>query len=124
MTPAQVRKLALALPETEERDHFGNPSFRTTRAIFATLQVDRRTAHLLKLEPDEVASLGDAPGFSVQHWGKQSYLRAALAEVDASLFEELLVTCWRRVASKRALAAFDGGETSAPIAKRPRKRRG
>src|SRR5690349_7953723 len=33
----QVRKLALALPEAVEQDHFGRPSFRVRGRIFATL---------------------------------------------------------------------------------------
>jgi hypothetical protein len=32
-----VRRLALALPETVEQDHFGNPSFRVRGKIFATV---------------------------------------------------------------------------------------
>jgi hypothetical protein len=33
----RVRSLALALPETVEQDHFGNPSFRVRGKIFATV---------------------------------------------------------------------------------------
>jgi hypothetical protein len=32
-----VRELALALPQAEEHDHHGRPSFRVTGKIFATL---------------------------------------------------------------------------------------
>jgi len=109
MTPAQVRKIALALPGAAEQDHWGNPSFRAGGRIFATMQLAAKTAHLLKLEPEEVEAFGQAPGFSVEHWGRQSYLRAVLARVDTGLFEELLVTCYRRVAPKRALEALDAG---------------
>jgi hypothetical protein len=33
-----VRELALALPETEEQDHRGHPSFHIRGKIFATLR--------------------------------------------------------------------------------------
>ena len=37
MTPNDFRKLALALPETEERAHMNHPDFRVAGKIFATL---------------------------------------------------------------------------------------
>ena len=36
MTPNDFRKLALALPETEERAHMNHPDFRVAGKIFAT----------------------------------------------------------------------------------------
>ena len=34
-----ARKIALSLPGTEEKDHFGMPSFRAHNRIFATLRI-------------------------------------------------------------------------------------
>ena len=43
MTPADFRKLALALPEAEERTHMNHPDFRVGGKIFATLAIPTRT---------------------------------------------------------------------------------
>ena len=55
MTPAEVRKLALSLPEATEQDHWGNPSFRVKgkKALFEQLMISawRRVA------PKKVAAL-------------------------------------------------------------------
>ena len=40
MTPADVRKLALGLPEAEEKAHFGKADFRVRNKIFASLPDD------------------------------------------------------------------------------------
>jgi len=44
MTCAAMRKLALALPEAEERAHHGHPDFRVRGKVFATLWPDERRA--------------------------------------------------------------------------------
>ncbi len=43
-----VRKLALSYPETDERDHWGRPSFRIKKKIFCTLWPKEKRA-VLKL---------------------------------------------------------------------------
>ena len=37
ITAGAARKMALRLPEAEERGHWGRPSFRVRNKIFATL---------------------------------------------------------------------------------------
>jgi hypothetical protein len=108
MTPAQVRKVALSLPEVTEQDHWGKPSFRVKGRIFATMQPEAKTVNLLKLAPEEQDMVVGEKAFKILAWGKQPYVQVDLATVDAALFEELLVTCWRRVAPKRAIAAYEG----------------
>jgi hypothetical protein len=51
-----VRELALALPEVEEHDHWGRPSFRIRGKIFATLWPAEQRA-MLKLPLAEQAAL-------------------------------------------------------------------
>lgn len=123
MTPAQVRKAALSLPEVTEQDHWGNPSFRVKGRIFATMREGERNVNLLKLTPEEQDMVSASPGFSLLTWGKMTYLQVDLRRVDPGLFQELLVTCWRRVAPKRALAEHDGAPAPKKAAtKTPRRR--
>src|SRR5207247_11358514 len=59
ITPALVRRLALALPETIERSHFSRPDFRVRNKTFATLPPDGQTV-VLRLAPADVDALVSA----------------------------------------------------------------
>jgi hypothetical protein len=50
-TAAQMRKLALVLPEAEEKSHFEQPDFRVRNKIFAGLSRDGTEGNL-KLAPE------------------------------------------------------------------------
>src|SRR3954466_6457253 len=56
ITPALVRRLALALPEAVESSHFSRPDFRVHNKIFATLPPDGQTV-VLRLAPANVDTL-------------------------------------------------------------------
>ncbi|WP_438040993.1 MmcQ/YjbR family DNA-binding protein [Sorangium sp. So ce128] len=125
----EFQRLALSLPEAEEQDHFGKPSFRVRGKIFATHWVAEERA-VLKLSLEEQDSLVQAQPdvFSVTPWGHQGWTRVELRRVDRTLLEELLVGAWRRVAPKRVVAQWDAGrsgKTAAPpgAPSRPRRRR-
>ena len=61
MTANDFRKLALALPETEERAHMSHPAFRVAGKIFATLGYPDKSRGMVKLSPE------DQPDFSKDH---------------------------------------------------------
>jgi hypothetical protein len=105
-----VRELALALPEVEEQDHWGRPSFRVRGKIFATLWPDEQRA-MLKLPPTEQAALimldpetfSAAPGT----WGERGSTYVQLQTVEHAAFLAALKTAWRGVAPRRLIAATD-----------------
>ena len=103
----QVREFALSLPESEEHAHFGRPSFRTRKRIFATLPDDE--AAVLKLPLDEQAAVVESMPevFSVGPWGHQGWTRADLTRADPEMIGELLELAWSRIATQRALKARD-----------------
>ena len=107
VTARELRRLALSLPETEERPHRGRPSFRVRGRMFATVQPRSKRA-VLKLSPDEQAVLGQVQPNVFRHtlWGDQGWTSIELQGVDPWLFEELLVGAWRRLASRRAVARW------------------
>ena len=117
-TAAQMRKLALALPESEEKSHFDQPDFRVRGKIFAGLTVDGKEGNL-KLTP-EVQSmvLDESSGAftpAAGAWGRSGWTRVDLARVDLGALEELLLDSWRLVAPKRLVAAHDAsGKGEAP----------
>jgi hypothetical protein len=53
VTAKDFRKIALSLPETEERSHMSHPDFRVAGKIFATLGYPDKTRGIVKLSPEE-----------------------------------------------------------------------
>ena len=105
-----VRELALALPEVEEQDHWGRPSFGVRGKIFATLWPDEQRA-MLKLPPAEQAALImlDPATFSAVPgtWGERGSTFVQLHTVEQADFLAALKIAWRGVAPKRLLTAVD-----------------
>jgi hypothetical protein len=104
-----VRALALALPEVEEHDHWGRPSFRVRNKIFVTLWPDEQRA-VLKLSRADQSALAqlDPEIFSPVPgtWGEQGSTNVQLARIEHAMFQQVLSTAWRQVAPKRLIAAY------------------
>ena len=58
-TPADFRKLSLALPEVEEKSHFEQPDFRVRNKIFSDMSPDGNRG-TLKMTPEMQHMLLDA----------------------------------------------------------------
>lgn len=129
MTPEELRRVALALPEAHEEPHFERTSFRAGNKIFATMTADgleamvkvsdaKRLQELLKAQP--------ATFFSYGKWTvRYRALGVRLARADDILMRELLTNSWRVIATKRALAEFERSHgTAQPQARRAAKSRG
>ncbi|HTE16936.1 MAG TPA: MmcQ/YjbR family DNA-binding protein [Armatimonadota bacterium] len=100
-----ARELALSLPGADEHEHWGRPSFRVRKRIFATLWPDEQHA-VLMLSPDDQAALialhpeafSPVPG----GWGARGATSVRLGQVEREELMDVLETAWRRVAPKRA----------------------
>jgi hypothetical protein len=102
MTAAQVRKLALALPETVEQEHWGNPSFRVRGRIFATVPDDGHVN--VMIDPFDVDGVvrNNPKSCEELRWGKEvKGVRVALTNASPDVVEALLRSAWRRKAPKR-----------------------
>lgn len=91
MSHEEVRQLALALPDSEERDHHGVPSFRCAGRIFATLP-DEGHLHVM-LEPDDIRAVVRTRGDCCEEkwWGKKlAAVRVELAAAPVELVRDLL----------------------------------
>jgi hypothetical protein len=53
----EFRRMALSLPETEERAHMGHPDFRVCGKIFATLGYANKEWGMVKLTPQQQEEL-------------------------------------------------------------------
>jgi hypothetical protein len=68
-SPADIRKIALALDGTSEIDHWGRPAFRTSARIFAVIRPDGLYLHLPE-ERKEFLFEADPKTFVKYMWGK------------------------------------------------------
>lgn len=100
-----LRAVALALPEAEEKPHHGFPSFRVRGKIFATWP-EPGFAHLMLDEDDiRAAALADPDACAERYWGeKLAALRVDLARIPPDALAMLVGQAWRR----RAPAALRG----------------
>jgi hypothetical protein len=109
MTGAELRRIALGLPDAQERETWGHPTFRVRGKIFASMAGDGSSA-TVKATPEEQAALvaADPATFGVaSHVGQHGWVTVRLDGVDADEMRELVVEGWRLTASARAVAAFD-----------------
>lgn len=108
---AQVRKIALSLPETTEEPHFNYSSFRVGGKIFATVPPEGGHVHVFVNEEQREQALALEPGFIEKlHWGKRvAGLRLTLEKAKPAIVERLLSQAWSGKAPKRlaAMSAID-----------------
>ncbi|HET6179526.1 MAG TPA: MmcQ/YjbR family DNA-binding protein [Candidatus Sulfotelmatobacter sp.] len=107
MTPNNFRKLALSLPETEERAHMSHPDFRVAGKIFATLGYPDKTRGMVKLSPE------DQHYFSKDHpevfipvkgtWGRRGATSVQLKAAKKEVLSQAIQAAWRNTAPKRLL---------------------
>lgn len=111
VTIDQVSRLARALPEAEEHDHWGHPAYRVADRMFAVLWPKERIV-ILKLSSEhqhELLSI-DPYTFTADQWveqGEEGWTKILLKGVTAGDFERHLEQAWRGVATKSALKAFE-----------------
>ena len=105
MTPAAFRKLALALPETEERQHMDHPDFRVAGKIFATLGYPDKTRGMVKLSPEDQHNFTkDYPEAFVPvkgTWGRRGATSVHLKTVHKDVLAKAIEAAWRNSSPKR-----------------------
>ena len=114
---ARVRAICLALPEAEEKEAWGMPTFRVRGKLFAHFadnhHGDGRVALWLKAEPGARELLVEAAPdrfFVPPYVGPRGWLGLRVdGEADWEEAAELVEASWRLIAPKRVLAAYEAG---------------
>lgn len=109
VSPDDMRAFALSLPEAEEIQTWGHPTFRVRKKLFATMAPDGSDASIKATIPEQQALIQSQPDvFGIPDYvGRYGWLSVRLDAVDPDELRELLVEAWRRTAPKRVVAAFD-----------------
>ena len=107
MTAAEFRKLALALPETEEHQHMDHPDFRVAGKIFATLGYPDKTRGMVKLSPQDqhnfTKDYSDAFVPVKGTWGRRGATSVYLKAAQKDVLAKAIAAAWRNTAPKRLL---------------------
>jgi hypothetical protein len=116
MTPDDFRRLALALPETEERAHMDHPDFRVRNKIFATLGYPEQGWAMVKLAPEQQHNFVDAfPAAFVPvtgAWGRRGATSVRLKAANKAAVRRALASAWRNTAPKDLVKRFGAGESA------------
>ena len=112
MTPDQFRRLALSLPDTEERAHHHHPDFRVKGKLFATLGYPDASRAMVKLTPEQQAEfVHDYPEvFSpvAGAWGRQGCTSVYLTKATREALQPAILA-----AAQNAMAAASKAKTKA-----------
>jgi hypothetical protein len=108
MTPDDVRRLALALPEASESTHMNRPDFRVRSKIFATLHPsEKRAVVKLTVEDQQMRVAAEPFVFApvAGKWGLQGWTNVDLALSDEVTLQSALLAAWTAVAPKGLVAS-------------------
>jgi hypothetical protein len=100
-----ARQMAMALPGTQEKDHFGMPSFRVNNKIFSTLWI-KENRMMVKLPPIEQSvfnSFDPSVFYPVPNkWGLKGATFVELSEVRQDMLEDALSLAWQACLKKKS----------------------
>jgi hypothetical protein len=113
MTANDFRRMALSLPETEERAHMSHPDFRVGGKIFATLGYPDKSRAMVKLPPEHRHNFSkDYPDVFVPvkgAWGRRGATSVYLKAADKEALHKAITAAWRNTAPKRLAQQFPEG---------------
>ena len=114
ITADELRQVVRSLPEAEERETWGHPTFRVRDRMFAAMSDDGQEASVKATRQEQAALVSAAPEtFGIPAYvGCHGWVSIQLATVDPAELRELIVEAWRQTAPKRLVAADDSGRSS------------
>lgn len=104
-----LRQLALSLPEVEERETWGETTFRVREKIFVILSLAGDVASVKASLVDQAALVeADPETFAVSPYtGRFGWITVQLRTVGPDVLRLLVVNAWRRTAPRRLAARYD-----------------
>jgi hypothetical protein len=101
-----VRRIALSLPETVEKQRWGHPTFDVGGRMFLTVPDDGTSfaVRCPRLEREELIAAEPGKLWVPPHEAGSNWVRARLAALeDADELHDILIDSWRQVAPAELL---------------------
>jgi hypothetical protein len=109
MQARTVRRLALAMPEAEERETWQTPTFRVRNKIFAIFS-EGGAEVWIKSTADEqraLVAMDPATYFVPAYVGPSGWVGVRVRTADRDEVRELITEAWRLTAPRRLVRVFD-----------------
>ena len=118
ITSKMACKIALKLPDVDQKDHFGSDAFFAHKRTFATVWHEDNEVNLrLPLSLQKFFVKKDPQAFVAidNGWGRQGWTTCRLADVSKELFLEGITAAWEhsKVKTKSAAKPRKKAKTSA-----------
>jgi hypothetical protein len=116
-TEDEVRRIALALPETKERPSYGTPGFRVADRLFARIREDGQSLVVYVADEGEKQSLlrsDPEKFFTTPHYDGHPSVLVRWDKVEVDELTELLTEAWRVRAPRRVLHSHPVEEPGRP----------
>lgn len=109
MQARTVRRIALELPDAEERETWETATFRVRNKIFVMFAEREREVWIKSTRDEQKALTAMDPDtfFVPPYVGPSGWVGVVIHAVDRGEMEELVTEAWRLTAPKRLLVAFD-----------------
>lgn len=109
-TEDDVRRIALALPETTEKPWFGSPGFRVKDKGFLRIRSEAEGALVCFVadlgEKEALLASDGRKFFTTPHYDGYPTVLVRLDEVDVDELTELITDSWLNKAPKRVLKGY------------------
>ena len=104
-----VRRIALALPGVEEGTSYGTPGLRVKGQFLGRLLEDGETLVLKvgEVERDLLMQMQPDVYYITDHYRGYPAVLIHLSKIDADDLRDVVEGAWRKLASKKLLAAYD-----------------
>ena len=109
VTVAEVRKLALSFPETDEHPHFDRKAFRVKKKIFATLDEKRKRVMVKLTVTDQsvFCSFDHSIIYPVPGgWGLKGATYIELVSIKKTMLKDALTVAWCTTAPPKLAEKF------------------
>ncbi|GAA5192885.1 MmcQ/YjbR family DNA-binding protein [Rugosimonospora acidiphila] len=107
-----VRRMAKALPRTEERLIRDRIKFRVGRIVYLAISPDEASMGFAFPKQERAGLIASEPDkffMPIPSDERFNWVRVWLAAIDETELRELVVEAWRMVVPKRVAAAFEHG---------------
>jgi hypothetical protein len=109
MRASALRSFALSLPEAEERETWGEATYRVRNKIFMVMGSDGKRASVKATHEEQEAVLTENPAafHYPSYVGVHGWIGVVVSRVRTDEMRELVTEAWRMTAPKRLVKSFD-----------------